>query len=149
MAAPPKSHATKPKRRFIEKAKPSAEEIKIRQDWKEARRKARAAGLAEPPKPILAYEYGGDLSKVPKAVQNRHDKLQAAYERGDKAPSKAAAEAKEKADKGARSDKKSSPTNKAGGAAPASGPGSKAAKRKEKKERRKSAETGGELLPEV
>lgn len=145
MAAPPKSHAAKPKRRFIEKARPSAEEIKQRQEWKEARRKAQEAGLAEPPKPLLAYEYGGDLSKVPKAVRDRHDKLQAAYEKGEKAPvAKGGKGGKSAAAGGKKGQQQASKKE-------ATGPSPKAAKRKEKKERRKSdgAAASTELLPEV
>lgn len=156
MALPPKSHASKPKRRFIEKAKPTAEEIQLRQAWKEQRRVAREAGLAEPPKPLLAYEYGGSLDKVPKAVRDRYEKMQAAYERGDKAKPQqkgtstaaaAAGGAKQgKAGKGRGGAKK---VEAAAAAGTPTGPSPKAAKRKEKKERRKSESAAQEMLPEV
>lgn len=153
MALPPSSHASKPKRRFIEKAKPTAEEIQLRQEWKEKRRVARAAGLAEPPKPLLAYEYGGNLDNVPKAVRNRYDKMQAAYEKGEKAKPAPAAVSK-KASKAAAKEEKRGARGKQGqgqgqGAAGATGPSPKAAKRKEKKERRKSESGAAEMLPEV
>lgn len=156
MALPPSSHASKPKRRFIEKAKPTAEEIQLRQEWKEKRRLAREAGLAEPPKPLLAYEYGGNLDNVPKAVRNRYEKMQAAYERGEKAKPAPAAAGSKKASKAAAKEEKRAAGGKQGkapgqgaAAAGATGPSPKAAKRKEKKERRKSESGAAEMLPEV
>ncbi|GAA5823878.1 hypothetical protein JCM5353_006391 [Sporobolomyces roseus] len=50
------------KPRFVEKIKPTAEEIEIRQKWKAERNEAKAKGLPPPKKPVLAYELGG---KVP------------------------------------------------------------------------------------
>jgi hypothetical protein len=50
------------KPRFVEKIKPTAEEIETRQKWKAERNEAKAKGLPPPPKPVLAYELGG---KVP------------------------------------------------------------------------------------
>ncbi|GAA5872026.1 hypothetical protein JCM3774_006584 [Rhodotorula dairenensis] len=155
MALPPKSHATKPKRRFIEKAKPTAEEIQLRQAWKEQRRVAREAGLAEPPKPLLAYEYGGSLDKVPKAVRDRYEKMQAAYERGDKAKASASAAKKGSSSTAAAAAggaKQGKGAKGQGGAAAgaSNGPSPKAAKRKEKKERRKSESLNApDMLPEV
>lgn len=151
MALPPSSHAAKPKRRFIEKAKPTAEEIQLRQEWKEKRRLAREAGLAEPPKPLLAYEYGGNLDNVPKAVRDRYEKMQAAYEKGEKAKPAPAAQSK-KASKAAAKEEKRGARGKQGkgqGQGAATGPSPKAAKRKEKKERRKSESGAAEMLPEV
>ncbi|GAA6032906.1 hypothetical protein JCM8097_000042 [Rhodosporidiobolus ruineniae] len=51
---------SKPK--FVEKIKPTEEEIQARQAWKKARDEAKAKGLPAPPRPVLAYEHGG---KVP------------------------------------------------------------------------------------
>ncbi|GAA5989002.1 hypothetical protein JCM10908_006264 [Rhodotorula pacifica] len=153
MALPPSSHAAKPKRRFIEKAKPTAEEIQLRQQWKEQRRLAREAGLAEPPKPLLAYEYGGDLDKVPKAVRDRFEKMQAAYEKGEKAAPTAGAKKgvkKPAATEGGKQQQQGGKGKQGGGGGKAgTGPSPKAAKRKEKKERRKSESGAPEMLPEV
>ncbi|GAA5996356.1 hypothetical protein JCM5350_006831 [Sporobolomyces pararoseus] len=49
------------KPRFVEKIKPTAEEIETRQKWKAARNEAKAKGLPPPPKPVLAYELGGKI----------------------------------------------------------------------------------------
>ncbi|GAA5865040.1 hypothetical protein JCM8547_007691 [Rhodosporidiobolus lusitaniae] len=50
------------KKPFVEKVRPSDEEIAARQAWKKARDEAKAAGKPIPPRPVLAYEHGG---KVP------------------------------------------------------------------------------------
>ncbi|GAA6014173.1 hypothetical protein JCM11491_004128 [Sporobolomyces phaffii] len=52
------------KPRFVEKIKPTAEEIEIRQRWKAERNAAKAKGLPPPPKPVLAYELGGKVPVV-------------------------------------------------------------------------------------
>lgn len=55
------------KPRFVEKIKPTAEEIETRQKWKAERNEAKAKGLPLPPKPVLAYELGGKVPVEKKA----------------------------------------------------------------------------------
>ncbi|GAA5880513.1 hypothetical protein JCM16303_005411 [Sporobolomyces ruberrimus] len=58
------------KPRFVEKIKPTAEEIETRQKWKAERNEAKAKGLPLPPKPVLAYELGGKVPVEKKASTN-------------------------------------------------------------------------------
>jgi hypothetical protein len=133
-----------PKRKFIEKVKPTEDEIRLRQEWKKARNEAREKGLPAPPKPVLAYEFGGN---VPDAVVKKAERE---------------AKKAEKEQNGAAKDgKKGAASPKKGGQSPAKGkPGkggeetsAKAARRKEKKAQRKSdavaAREQDAVLPEV
>ena len=62
------------KPRFVEKIKPTAEEIEIRQKWKQERNEAKAKGLPPPPKPVLAYELGGKVPVEKKTAPSKKDK---------------------------------------------------------------------------
>ncbi|GAA6060769.1 hypothetical protein JCM10212_006749 [Sporobolomyces blumeae] len=75
---------TKP--RYVEKIRPTQEEIDKRQKWKAARNEARAKGLPPPPKPVLAYELGGKVPVEKPATKKA----------GGKAVKKAKVEGKEK-----------------------------------------------------
>ncbi|GAA5974314.1 hypothetical protein JCM11641_006730 [Rhodosporidiobolus odoratus] len=50
---------SKPK--FVEKIRPTDDEIAQRQAWKKARDEAKAAGKPVPARPVLAYEHGGKI----------------------------------------------------------------------------------------
>ncbi|GJN93675.1 hypothetical protein Rhopal_006732-T1 [Rhodotorula paludigena] len=117
-----------PKRRFVEKVKPTDEEIAARQAWKLARDAAKASGAPIPPRPVLAYEHGG---KVPQKVAHAAEQREKAFE------AKVAA--------GAAGGKKGG----AGAGAAGGKGGDKAAKRKEKKAARRSKGGEDEVLPEL
>lgn len=113
----------------------------MRQEWKKARNEAREKGLPPPPKPVLAYEYGG---KVPEAVAKRAERD--------------AAKAAARGVAGPEGGKKGEASPRKAGVSPAKGKGgkggdevsAKALRRKEKKAQRKSAARQDDaVLPEV
>ncbi|GAA5821546.1 hypothetical protein JCM11251_000902 [Rhodosporidiobolus azoricus] len=124
---------SKPK--FVEKVRPSDDEIAQRQAWKKARDEAVQAGRKPPPRPVFAFEHGGKLpeTKKGKKQQGKGNKAAAASGSGSQRP----AEKKERVVNEAR-----------------------LAKRKLRKETRKAAKAEGkvkaaeeakqaEVLPEV
>ncbi|GAA5895883.1 hypothetical protein JCM8208_005113 [Rhodotorula glutinis] len=69
--------ARPPTKRFVEKVKPTEDEIAARQAWKKARDEAKAAGQPVPPRPVLAYEHGG---KAPARLVQQHEQKKEAFE---------------------------------------------------------------------
>ncbi|GAA6010915.1 hypothetical protein JCM10207_003988 [Rhodosporidiobolus poonsookiae] len=76
---------SKPK--FVQKIRPTDDEIAKRQAWKKARDEAKAKGLPAPPRPVLAYEHGGKApagkGKKGKAAAAGKDGKGAAAKEGD------------------------------------------------------------------
>ncbi|GAA5842797.1 hypothetical protein JCM3766R1_007164 [Sporobolomyces carnicolor] len=91
------------KPRFVEKIKPTAEEIEIRQKWKQERNEAKAKGLPPPPKPVLAYELGGKVPVEKKAAPSKKDKAGSGAAKGKGAKTDKR-QKKKKAAKGADDD---------------------------------------------
>ncbi|GAA5928271.1 hypothetical protein JCM3775_000562 [Rhodotorula graminis] len=69
--------ARPPTKRFVEKIKPTEDEIAARQAWKKARDEAKAAGQPVPPRPVLAHEHGG---KAPARLVKQHAQKKEAFE---------------------------------------------------------------------
>ncbi|BGP19322.1 hypothetical protein JCM10213_006191 [Rhodosporidiobolus nylandii] len=105
---------SKPK--FVEKIRPTDEEIAKRQAWKKARDEAKAAGKPIPPRPVLAYEHGGKVpEKKGKGKGAKDGKQPAAGEKKERVVNEARlAKRKEKKER-----RKSEKAQKAAAAAPA------------------------------
>ncbi|GAA5847201.1 hypothetical protein JCM9279_006135 [Rhodotorula babjevae] len=94
--------ARPPTKRFVEKVKPTEDEIAARQAWKKARDEAKAAGLPIPPRPVLAYEHGG---KAPARLVKAHEQKEKAFEAKVKAKVQGGGETRKRERKERRKDK--------------------------------------------
>ncbi|GAA6050998.1 hypothetical protein JCM3770_005362 [Rhodotorula araucariae] len=92
-----------PPKRFVEKVKPTEDEIAARQAWKKARDEAKAAGKPIPPRPVLAYEHGG---KVPDKVRQEAERRAKAFEKkvADKSEGKKKERKERRKSKGTKED---------------------------------------------